>query len=72
VDKSKDVYHVQQLFSENRAVCEIMWTHLAERERSQMTTQYGARALHAEQLELQKRTHNMELLLLFHDSSGFA
>ena len=49
-----------------------MWTHLAERERSQMTTQYGARALHAEQLELQKRTHNMELLLLFLDSSGFA
>jgi hypothetical protein len=38
---------------ENRAVYEIMWRKLVESERPQMTTQHGACALHAGQLQLQ-------------------
>jgi hypothetical protein len=34
-------------FSENRAVCEIMWKNMVEPDRSQVAIEYGACALHA-------------------------
>jgi hypothetical protein len=34
------------VFSENRAVCEIMWKNVVEPDRPQMATQHGACALH--------------------------
>ena len=46
----------RNLFPENRAVHEIMWKNVVQPDRPQMTTQYGAYALHATGLKLQ--THS--------------
>jgi len=45
--------------SKNRAVCEIMWKGMVQPDRPQMTTQYGACALHAEYLRVQTHTQNI-------------
>jgi hypothetical protein len=47
VEKMKTQFHVQQLFSENLGVYEIMSKNVVDPEGPQMTTQYGACALHA-------------------------
>jgi hypothetical protein len=49
VETQKVVQHdvVEQLFSENRAVYEIMSKNMLEPEGPQMTTQHGAYELHA-------------------------
>jgi len=44
--KSKQTFHIQERFSENRAVYEITWKNIVQPERSQMKMQYGAGALH--------------------------
>jgi len=41
------------LLSENRAVYETMWKNTPEQDSPQMTTQYGASAMHAGYLRLQ-------------------
>jgi hypothetical protein len=47
VEKIKHTFYTQQLFSENRIVCEIMSKNIVETEGPQMTSQYGAYALSA-------------------------
>jgi hypothetical protein len=44
------------IFLENPAVYDIMWKNIIQRGRPQMTIQYGAGALHAGYLRLQKHT----------------
>jgi hypothetical protein len=39
--ENQNIFYVQ-LFSENLAVCEIMWKNVAEPDRLQMTIRYGA------------------------------
>jgi len=43
----KHIFYVQEHFSENHAVYEIMWRNMEEPDRPQMTIQYGACAFHA-------------------------
>ena len=50
---------VNNFFSENRAVYEIMWKKMVQPDRSQMTIQHGACTLHAGYLRLQMRNQNM-------------
>jgi hypothetical protein len=45
-----------KVFSENRAVCEIMTKNVVEPDRPQMALQYSACVLHAECLKLQTHT----------------
>ena len=45
--ENENTFYVQQLFSENRTVYEIMSKNTVEIEGPQMTSQYGASALHA-------------------------
>jgi hypothetical protein len=40
------IFMFKNIFSENSAVYEIMWENVVEPDRPQMTTQYGACALH--------------------------
>jgi hypothetical protein len=37
-NKTKHAFYVSQLFSENRALYEIMWKNIVELDRQQMTT----------------------------------
>jgi len=46
-------------FFENRAVYEIMWKHIVQPDRPQMTVEYGACALHAGCLRLQIHVQDM-------------
>ena len=60
--KSKHIFYVQQRFflPENRAVYKIMWKSIVDREKPQMTIQYGACALHAGWL-IQERMHTVRI-----------
>jgi len=42
-----NLFSITFFFSENRAVCEIMWKNIVERVRPQMKTLYGPCPLHA-------------------------
>jgi hypothetical protein len=54
------IYQIyQQLFSEYRAIYEIMWKNMVEPNRPLMKTEHGACALHVGQLRLQTHIHNM-------------
>jgi hypothetical protein len=37
VGKTKHTFHIQQFFSENRAVYEILWQNMVDPDRPQMT-----------------------------------
>jgi hypothetical protein len=37
VDKFKTQFFIQNIFSENRAVCEVMWKNMVEPDRPQVT-----------------------------------
>jgi hypothetical protein len=47
VEKIETYFTLSNLFSENRALYEIMYKNLVEPEGPQMTSKYGAYTLHA-------------------------
>ena len=47
VEKIETYFTLSNLFSENRALYEITYKNMMEQEGTQMTSQYGAYALHA-------------------------
>jgi hypothetical protein len=59
-------------FPEVFSVCEIMWKNVVQPDKPQMTTQYGAYAMHAGLLRLQTRARNVEYLLPFHGNNGYS
>jgi hypothetical protein len=47
VEKIKTYFMFNNSFPENRSVYEVMWKHMVEPKRPQMTIKYGACALNA-------------------------
>jgi hypothetical protein len=54
------------------AVCEIIWKNAVQPDKPQMTIYYGACAVHAAYLRLERHTQNIQCLLLFHSNNGYA
>jgi hypothetical protein len=57
--KTHFIFNNDFFFFENRAVYVMTWKNIVQLSKPQMTTEYGASALHAEYLSTNTQTQNM-------------